>query len=104
MDEVNDLAGQHEVVAENLQANVIKELNALVKDLRDERKRQLQEGARLTQLLQNQIETLVRSKKAYDKAFKESEKAIENFQKADADYNLSRAEVSERVAMANRIF
>lgn len=38
MDEVNDLAGQHEVVAENLQANVIKELSALVKDLREERK------------------------------------------------------------------
>lgn len=38
MDEVNDLAGQHEVVAENLQANVIKEISALVKDLREERK------------------------------------------------------------------
>ena len=38
MNEINDLAGQHEVVAENLQANVIKELNALVKDIREERK------------------------------------------------------------------
>lgn len=38
MNEINDLAGQHEVVAEDLQANVIKELTALVKDLREERK------------------------------------------------------------------
>lgn len=38
MNEINDLAGQHEVVAENLQANVIKELNALAKDIREERK------------------------------------------------------------------
>lgn len=37
-DEVNDLAGQHEVIAEDLQSKVIKELNALVKDLREERK------------------------------------------------------------------
>ncbi|XP_031357233.1 formin-binding protein 1-like isoform X3 [Photinus pyralis] len=96
MDEVNDLAGQHEVVAENLLANVLKELTALTKDLRDERKRQLYEGSRLTQSLQNQIDELFRSKKAYDKAFKESEKAIENFQKADADYNLSRAEVEKQ--------
>ena len=38
MNEINDLAGQHEVVAEDLQSNVIKELTALVKDLREERK------------------------------------------------------------------
>lgn len=38
MNEINDLAGQHEVVAEDLQSNVIKELNALVKDIREERK------------------------------------------------------------------
>ncbi|XP_066153190.1 formin-binding protein 1-like isoform X3 [Euwallacea fornicatus] len=103
MNEINDLAGQHEVVAEDLQANVIKELTALVKDLREERKKQLQEGSRLSQTLQNQIESLQRAKKAYDKAFKEAEKAIEGFQKADADFNLSRAEVEKhRTSMAQK--
>ncbi|KAJ8941310.1 hypothetical protein NQ318_017850 [Aromia moschata] len=103
MNEINDLAGQHEVVAEDLQANVIKELTALVKDLREERKKQLQEGLRLSQTLQAQIEALQRAKKAYDKAFKESEKAIESFQKADADFNLSRAEVEkQRANMAHK--
>lgn len=38
MDEINDLAGQHEVVAEDLQTNVIRELSVLVKDLREDRK------------------------------------------------------------------
>ncbi|XP_064214002.1 cdc42-interacting protein 4 homolog isoform X2 [Tribolium castaneum] len=98
MNEINDLAGQHEVVAENLQANVIKELNALVKDIREERKKQLQEGNRLTQALQTQLENLQRSKKAYDKAFRDNEKALENFQKADADLHLSRAEVEKQRA------
>ncbi|XP_028139063.1 formin-binding protein 1-like isoform X1 [Diabrotica virgifera virgifera] len=96
MNEVNDLAGQHELVAEDLQANVIKELTALVKDLKEERKKQLQEGLRLSQTLQAQIEALQRAKKAYDKAYRESEKAIESFQKADADFNLSRAEVEKQ--------
>ncbi|CAH1994300.1 unnamed protein product [Acanthoscelides obtectus] len=96
MNEVNDLAGQHELVAEDLQANVIKELTALVKDLKEERKKQLQEGLRLSQSLQAQIEALQRAKKAYDKAYKEAEKAIEGFQKADADFNLSRAEVEKQ--------
>lgn len=98
MNEINDLAGQHEVVAENLQANVIKELNALAKDIREERKKQLQEGQRLTQTLQSQLENLQRSKKSYDKAYRENEKALENFQKADADLHLSRAEVEKQRA------
>lgn len=49
---------------------------------------------KLSQALQLQIEILTRSKKAYDKAYKESERARENFRKADDDYNLSRADVS----------
>lgn len=55
--------------------------------------KQLQEGNRLTQNLQAQLENLQRSKKAYDKAYRDNEKALENFQKADADLHLSRAEV-----------
>ncbi len=39
---------------------------------------------------------IFQSKKQYEKAFKESEKAAEMYRKADADINLSRADV-ERV-------
>lgn len=39
MEEVSDLAGQHEVIAENLQAQVINEIAILVKDFREERKK-----------------------------------------------------------------
>lgn len=48
------------------------------------------------QLLQTQIASLDRSKKSYEKAFKEAERALENFQKADKDLNLSRAEVEKQ--------
>lgn len=38
MNEINDLAGQHEVVAENLGASVIRDLTLLTKELKEERK------------------------------------------------------------------
>ena len=37
--EINDQAGQHEVVAENLTMSVTKEIVALVKEIKDDRKR-----------------------------------------------------------------
>lgn len=43
--------------------------------------------------LTNQLEALIKSQKAYEKAHKEAEKALENYHKADADIYLSRAEV-----------
>ena len=39
MKEVCDLAGQHEVVAENLQSHVIREVSIFVKDFKEERKK-----------------------------------------------------------------
>jgi len=39
MKEVCDLAGQHEVIAENLQSNVIREVSIFVKDFKEERKK-----------------------------------------------------------------
>jgi hypothetical protein len=39
LDEVTDLAGQHEVIAENLQVFIIKEVTIFVKDFKEERKK-----------------------------------------------------------------
>lgn len=91
--EIGDLAGQREVVAENLQQQVLSGINLLSKNLRDERKKALQEGQTLTQNLQAQYAALERAKRNYEKAYRDAEKAVENYQKADADLNLSRAEV-----------
>lgn len=91
---MNDQAGQHETIAENLQSNVLRELNHLVKEFKEDRKKHLQEGARLKTTLNTQIANLQRAQKTYEKAFKEAERASENYQKADADLDLSRAEVN----------
>lgn len=41
MKEVNDMAGQHELIAENLQDEVIREVTILVKDMKEDRKKVL---------------------------------------------------------------
>ncbi|XP_070498331.1 formin-binding protein 1-like isoform X4 [Chironomus tepperi] len=94
--ETNDLAGQREIVAENLQSQVISGITLLSKTLREERKKAIQEGNDLTQQLVSQISALDRAKRNYEKAYREAEKAVENYQKADADFNLSRAEVEKQ--------
>lgn len=93
--EVSDMAGQHEVIAENLTAQIVKEIAAIGKDLREERKKHLSEGVKYQNLLNASLNQLDKSKKCYDKAFRESEKAHENYQKADKDLNLSRAELEK---------
>uniref|UniRef100_A0A182J533 SH3 domain-containing protein n=1 Tax=Anopheles atroparvus TaxID=41427 RepID=A0A182J533_ANOAO len=94
--EVADLAGQREVVAENLQNQVLQGITLLAKNLREERKKSLNQGALLTQSLHTQIGTLDRAKRSYEKAFREAEKALEGYQKADADLHLSRADVEKQ--------
>lgn len=46
--------------------------------------------------LSNQIAALERARKNYEKAFKEAERALDNYQRADADLNLSRMEVEKQ--------
>ncbi|KAJ6223608.1 hypothetical protein RDWZM_002153 [Blomia tropicalis] len=95
LSEINDIAGQHEIIAEELLLNIVKEISILLKELKDERKRYLSEGTKLQNNLHSAISLLDKSKRNYEKAFRESAKANENYHKADDDLNLSRAEVEK---------
>ncbi|CAH0691217.1 unnamed protein product [Chilo suppressalis] len=98
LQELGDFAGQREVVAENLQSNVVRELHLLAKELREERKQHLNEGAKQMAVLNSAIGALDRARRAYERAARESERALDAFQRADADLNLSRAEVEKQKA------
>ncbi|CAH2068443.1 unnamed protein product, partial [Iphiclides podalirius] len=98
LQELGDFAGQREVVAENLQSNVVRELHLLAKELREERKQHLSEGAKQVAVLNSAIGALDRARRAYERAARESERALETFQKADADLSLSRAELEKQKA------
>ena len=39
LNEINDLAGQHEVIAENLSTAVVSDLTTLVKSMKDDRRK-----------------------------------------------------------------
>lgn len=56
----------------------------------------LSEGARLQAQLQSSLTLLAKTKEKYEKAFGASERALDAYQKADADLNLSRAEVEKQ--------
>lgn len=93
--ELHDLAGQHEVIAENTQGNLIKEINSLISDFKRDRKQEQQEGAKIQDQLRSSLVQLEKREKQYEKAYKEAEKATDAYRRADADINLSRAEVEK---------
>ncbi|CAG5124279.1 unnamed protein product, partial [Candidula unifasciata] len=93
--EIFDMAGQHEVVAENLQGAVIKNMQDLILELKTDRKKHLTDGVRLQDQLKQSQALLEKAKRKYEKAYYDSERALDNYRKADADINLSRAEVEK---------
>ena len=56
----------------------------------------LNEGARIQAQLQSSLTLLSKTKEKYEKAFGASERALDAYQKADADLHLSRAEVEKQ--------
>jgi len=101
LNEINDLAGQHEVIAENLSTAVVSDLTTLVKSMKDDRRKFLQEGARIQAQLTLSLTTLAKTKEKYEKAFGAGERALEAYNKADADLNLSRADVEKQRMNSN---
>ena len=96
LNELGDQAGQHEMIAENLSTSVVQELTVLVKQLKDDRRKYLNEGSRIQNELQTSLNQLNKTKEKYEKAFGASERALDAYHKADADLNLSRAEVEKQ--------
>lgn len=96
LNEISDLAGQRERVAESLQTDVTSAITLLSKNLRDERKKALNDGATFQQNLSLQITALDRAKRNYERSYRDAEKAVDSYQRADADLNLSRAEVEKQ--------
>lgn len=93
--EIHDIAGQHEVIVENLTSIILRDIQLLVQQVKQDRKKHLQEGNRQFSTMQTQLLQLEKAKKQYEKAFRESEKAQEAYKKADADIHMSRADVEK---------
>ncbi|XP_052336403.1 formin-binding protein 1-like isoform X2 [Oncorhynchus keta] len=95
LNELNDYAGQREVVAEEMGHNVYGELMRYSQDLKSERKHHLQEGRKAQQYLDQCWKHMDNSKKKFERECKEAEKSQMSYDRLDNDINATKSEVEK---------
>ncbi|XP_035766252.1 formin-binding protein 1 homolog isoform X4 [Neolamprologus brichardi] len=96
LNELNDYAGQHEVISENLTSLIITELTRYLQELKAERKSHFHDGRKAQQHIESSWKQLEASKKRFERECKEAERAQQYFEKMDADINVTKADVEKR--------
>ncbi|TRY64998.1 hypothetical protein DNTS_024656 [Danionella cerebrum] len=97
LNELNDYAGQHEVIAENLSTQIIAELSRYTQELKAERKSHFHDGRRAQQHIENSWKQLESSKRRFERDCKEADRAQHYFDKMDTDINVTKADVEKRI-------
>uniref|UniRef100_A0A8C1M4L1 Formin binding protein 1a n=1 Tax=Cyprinus carpio TaxID=7962 RepID=A0A8C1M4L1_CYPCA len=95
LNELNDYAGQHEVIAENLSTQITAELSRYTQELKAERKSHFHDGRRAQQYIENSWKQLESSKRRFERDCKEADRAQHYFDKMDADINVTKADVEK---------
>ncbi|XP_028588538.1 formin-binding protein 1-like isoform X1 [Podarcis muralis] len=101
LNELNDYAGQREVVAEELGHRVYGELMRYSHELKTERKMHLQEGRKAQQYLDMCWKQMDNSKKKFERECREAEKAQQCFERLDNDTNATKADVEKAKQQLN---
>ncbi|XP_049341788.1 formin-binding protein 1a isoform X2 [Astyanax mexicanus] len=99
LNELNDYAGQHEVIAESLSSQIISELSRYIQELKAERKAHFHDGRRAQQHIENSWKQLESSKRRFERDCKEADRAQHYFDKMDADINVTKADVEKRCSL-----
>ncbi|XP_068581166.1 formin-binding protein 1-like isoform X3 [Cebidichthys violaceus] len=95
LNELNDYAGQREVVAEEMAHKVYGELMRYGQDLKGERKHHLQEGRKAQQHLDHCWKLMDNSKRKFERECKEAEKSQITYDRLDNDINATKSEVEK---------
>ncbi|KAG7263475.1 hypothetical protein CRUP_028961 [Coryphaenoides rupestris] len=95
LNEMNDYAGQREVVAENMMLNICIELTKFLQELKQERKTYLSEAKKAQQSLESSYKQLDSSKKRFEREWREAERAAQYAEKTDQDINATKADVEK---------
>uniref|UniRef100_A0A1A7XBI5 Formin binding protein 1-like n=1 Tax=Iconisemion striatum TaxID=60296 RepID=A0A1A7XBI5_9TELE len=98
LSEMNDYAGQREVVAEEMGNRVYGELMRYSQDLKTERKHHLQEGRKAQQYLDQCWKQMENSKRKFERECREAEKAQLTYERLDNDINATKSEVEKAKA------
>ncbi|XP_063747507.1 formin-binding protein 1-like isoform X3 [Eleginops maclovinus] len=98
LNELNDYAGQREVVAEEMAHKVYGELMRYSQDFKAERKHHLQEGRKAQQHLDHCWKQMDNSKRKFERECKEAEKSQITYDRLDNDINATKSEVEKAKA------
>nr|XP_019826561.1 PREDICTED: formin-binding protein 1-like [Bos indicus] len=92
---MNDYAGQHELISENMTSQIIVELVRYVQELKQERKSHFHDGRKAQQHIEMCWKQLESSKRRFERDCKEADRAQQYFEKMDADINVTKADVEK---------
>ncbi|XP_041754685.2 formin-binding protein 1 homolog isoform X22 [Coregonus clupeaformis] len=95
LNELNDYAGQHEVIAENLTSQIIAELSRYLTELKAERKLHFNDGRKAQQQIEISWKQLESSKRRFERDCKEADRAQQYFERMDSDINVTKADVEK---------
>ncbi|XP_053817948.1 formin-binding protein 1 isoform X2 [Vidua chalybeata] len=95
LNEMNDYAGQHEVISENMTSLITAELTRYVQELKQERKSYFHDGRKAQQHIETCWKQLEASKRRFERDCKEADRAQQYFEKMDADINVTKADVEK---------
>uniref|UniRef100_A0A671QKH6 Cdc42-interacting protein 4 homolog n=1 Tax=Sinocyclocheilus anshuiensis TaxID=1608454 RepID=A0A671QKH6_9TELE len=101
LNEMNDYAGQRELIAENMMINICIELTKYLQELKQERKMHLSEAKKAQQSLEGTYKQLDNSKKRFEREWREAEKAAQCAEKTDQDLNATKADVEKAKQQAH---
>lgn len=93
--ELQDLASQHELIAENIRERSIKQIQNTVKECREQRKKCLDEYTKIKRHLDKQHELMIKSLRKYEECHESARRAKESYEKAHEDLDLSRAQLEK---------
>uniref|UniRef100_A0A3P8W7Z8 Formin binding protein 1 n=1 Tax=Cynoglossus semilaevis TaxID=244447 RepID=A0A3P8W7Z8_CYNSE len=102
LNELNDYAGQHEVIAENLTSQILTELSRYLQELKAERKLHFHDGRKAQQHIETSWKQLESCKRRFERDCKEADRAQQYFERMDADINVTKADVEKRSSIKAR--
>ncbi|XP_077475003.1 cdc42-interacting protein 4 homolog isoform X3 [Stigmatopora argus] len=101
LNELNDYAGQRELVAENMLTDICADLTKYLQEHKQERKSYLMEAKKAQQTLESTNKQLESSKKRFEREWREAERAAQSAEKTDQDINATKADVEKAKQQAH---
>ncbi|XP_072299182.1 cdc42-interacting protein 4 homolog isoform X3 [Eucyclogobius newberryi] len=101
LNEMNDYAGQRELIAENMMMNICIDLTKYLQEIKLERKTYLMEAKKAQQNLESTYKQLDSSKKRFEREWREAERAAQYAEKTDQDINATKADVEKAKQQAH---